>query len=354
MPQPVKNLILLGSKYPKATKTALLQTASQLGYQFIPSDIAPFKSQERFCELKAARQTQFIHNKDDIAGSRVHLIMSMNTDPNKFTVDILDTIETLKEYGAQTVHVIMPFAPYGRQDRRFEGRMVSIMAKTFAKHLKCAGADQITTFDVHSKAAEGYYTQYFGEKNVRFLSTAPEIVKAIKKANNNNLRQVIGAPDGADKPNDVAQINAREVCKMIHGDDCVLEDNMFGIIKKHTSVNETEVVDFVGDVEGAEASIFDDMTDTASTLKKAAKVLKTNKAARVNAAVGAGFLSGNSTDIITRKEINGEPNPIDHFYVTDSILGTYKKYHRLPEEQKSRMTIVRTAPIIQQALAYNF
>lgn len=349
-----KNFILLANQFPKAYASSLKTTAKELGYQFLPANIAAFKSRERYCELKADKRSAFLQNKDDIAGSRVHVVMSLVADSNKFFVDAINTIETLKEYGAESVHVILPFAPYARQDRHFDGRMVSMMAKTFPKHLKSAGADQITTFDVHSKAAENFYTQYFGKGNVHFVSAADEIVKAVRSLVGYDVIIKNGAPDGADKPSDVAQRKALEVCYLLHGENCNPKEHMFGIVKGHTGVNTTEVRKFTGNVQDVVTLEIDDLSDSGGTLKNGATTLKAEASTKVIAGVTHIFCDLKSLQRLTAKIVDGKPNPIDHVIVTDSILGIYNKYNKLSKDQQERLTIVPVAPLVQQALKLTF
>lgn len=343
-----KNLLLFGSTYPQSIQNDIIDTASELGMSIIPASIGAFKSGERFCELYPEQKANFIQNKDDIAGANVHIVLSMTDDLNALFVDAVNVAATAKTYGAANVHLIMGFAPFARQDREFNNRMVSIMAQTFPRVLKCAGVDRVTTFDVHSKAAEGFFTDAFGADNIRFLSAVNDIYQTVQTITCGHVKY--GAPDGADKPDDVAQRKARLITKQAYGDDCDLSENMFGIIKSHTGVNSTQVKDFIGDVTNCDAVELDDMTDTGGTLVNGAHALKQHDAKTVTAALTHGIFSGNSLDMLTADKVDGEANPINTILVTDTILSVYDKAAALPTAQQDRVRIIPTTNLIKQAL----
>lgn len=345
MSQTDQNLLLIGSQYPQSLQNELVQTASEIGLKIIPSSIGSFKSGERFCELYPGLKEQFEENQTEIEGANVHVVMNMEEDPNLVMIDAINIAETLKEYGAAHVHLILSFAPFARQDRAFDNRMVSIMGKTFPKHLRYAGVDQITTFDMHSKAAEKFYVDYFGD-DVRFLSALGEIYKVVQKTENTKY----AAPDGFDKPNDIAQGKARNLAHMGFGDNCDLAEHMIGLKKVHTGPSTVEVTKAAGDAKDSDVILIDDMGDTLGTIKEAAAVTKEEGAVSNTAVFTHALLSDNSLEIMTSKTINGKTNPVDRLVFTNSILSVYNKVAALPEEQKTHVEIVSVLPLIKQAL----
>jgi ribose-phosphate pyrophosphokinase len=343
-----KHLLLIGSQYPQNFKTELLHTAEELGMKVIPADIGSFESGERYCELYPGLRDKFAENQKEIAGAIVHIVLSMQDDPNLLMVDAINIAETVTEYGG-IPYMDLTFSPFARQDRRFDNRMVSVMGKTFPKHLHAAGVKHVTTFDMHSKASEKFYTDYFGE-NVLFLSALEEIYKTIKQVVGNDTAVKYAAPDGFDKPNDIAQAKARQLTRMDFGDNCDLSEHMLGLKKIHTGPSTVEVTKAAGDSEGTDVVLIDDMGDTLSTLKKAANVTKEDGARTTTAAFTHALLSGNSLDIMTQETIDEQPNPIDRFIVMDSILSVYDKVSALPEEQQARIRVISMLPLIKQAL----
>lgn len=345
-----KNLLLIGSQFPQNIQNDLIDSASELGMKVISADIGAFKSGERFCELYPNQKELFTENKEEILGANVHVVMNMQNDPTVLFFDTINTVETLKRYGAASVHLVLGFSPFARQDREFENRMVSVMGDTFPKHLKCAGVDRISTIDMHSKASEQFFINHFGNENVTFLSAVNEIYEAVCTMTNNESNTKYGAPDGADKPQDVAQRKARQITRIAYTSE--LEPHMFGIVKGHTGVNSTEVKEFIGDVDGCDVVMIDDMTDTGGTLVNGAFTLKENGAKKVIAAITHGIFSENSLDILTAENIGDKVNPIDVLIVSDSILDIYEKVAHLPEDQRAKVKIVPTVPLMKQTLKF--
>lgn len=349
-----KNLVLFASKYPKHVKQELLQAVSDIGFKVLPANIGSFVSGERFCELYPQQQELFAENKAEIAGSTVHVVINMPAKPETLFFDAINTVETLKDCGAETVHVIMPFAPFARQDRAFDKRFVSQAAKLLPKHLKAAGADYVTTFDMHSKAAEKFYTDIFGTQNVNFMSALALIHETVQTLVEPEAIVKYGAPDGGDKPNDVAQIKARNLTQLAMGSDCNLTDHMFFITKRHEGINLTKVMKMEGTVDGADAIEIDDMIDTGGTTRKGALKLKEKGAKRVIAPSTHGIFSGNSLDNLTRDTIDGKANPIDHLITSDSIVTVYRKAKRLTDAQQKKVTIFSTTRLVKKALTHAF
>lgn len=342
------NLVLIASDYPEVLQKQIVQNVAELGYGILPADIDAFKSKERFCELYPKQQHLFVQNKAEIENSHVHIVMSMSDDPSVFFYDAINTLETVKRYNPLDIHLIMPFAPFARQDRAFENRFCSQMGDTFPKHLKFAGADYISTFDMHSKASEQSYIDHFGAGNVRFLTLAGDISPVVKSLLEPIDEIVATSPDGADKPNDLGQIRAGDFNKRLGSTGETPK-----IWKAHEG-NETKVTKFVGDVAGKTVVEYDDIADTGGTLVNAAEVLKENGAEEVMAAFPHAVLSGNTLSRLTGDEIDGRANPIDFLVASDSITGIYAKRAALSEKQQERVKIVSTAPLIKEALTYKF
>lgn len=347
-----KNLVLFASEYPQEVSRQLSATIEELGYKIIPASIDAFKSSERFCELYKDQKELFVQNKKEITGSTVHVIADIGTDINKFFVDTINAVATAKEYGAKSIRVILPFTPFARQDRRFDSRMVSVMSKTFPKMLKAAGATQFATIDMHSKASEVFYAKTFGVENVQFLSALDLLAEQIKSLTQDEDKVQVGAPDGYDKPNDVAQARAAQFEKKVNGNGWTDYPNTFGIIKRHLSANKTCAELVAGRVKVRKTVLIDDMADTGGTLKNAAALLKAAEARETLAAFTHPILSDDSLSVLTSDTLDGEVNPIDGLVVMDTIMSIYDKVEALPENQKARVKIVSAIPLIRQALAF--
>ena len=338
MQKNAKNVLLLGSEHPYSAESILS------GLPHIDTSIDHFKSLERYCELDPGQSALFEENKAKILGANVHVVMSMVTDPTFYFYDVINTVETVKEYGAASVHLVMPFIPFARQDRPFENRMVSIMAKSFPKHLKVAGVDRVTTIDMHSKASENYFTEYFGSENITFLSANALFETALRETLGTDEQVKFSAPDGADKPDDVAQRQIRELESAYYGQHSNFEQHGMGIIKKHVSVNKTVATKAFGDAKDSTVVIRDDMIDTGGTILNAADIYQADGSKQVIAMATHAIFSDNSLEIV----LSGN---IDHLIVLDTIQGIHAKHDALPEALKNKLTILSTIPLIKRALA---
>jgi ribose-phosphate pyrophosphokinase len=349
-----QHFVMLAAHFPPALQKDLVELTADLGFGLIPTDTDSFISGERHCELFPHHRPLFAQNKKDIEGAHVHIVMSMEQDPNAFFVDTLNAIETIKDYNPAHIHVILPFVPYARQDRDFENRFVSKMGLNFPKYLKAAGANTITTCDVHSKAAEDAYITHFGEQNVQFLSMVPYLYEAAKELIPEHAQIKVGAPDGADKPHDMAQQRAHDFATLLTCNNTTADDHMFFISKTHEGVNKTRVTGFKGDVTDAYAIEVDDMTDTGGTLVNGAETLKQYGAQKVIAAVTHPIFSGETLRDLTCDAIHGRPNGIDFIVTSDSITSIHRKRDKLSPMRQERVKIVSTVPLIKKALTHNF
>ncbi len=350
MTKPNKALLLIAGNYPSDLQPQLTQLSSDTGLKLIPASIDGFASGERFCELYPAQADQFITNKQEITGAHVHVVMPMHNDSSTFFTDAIGTVDTLKRFGAASIHFIMPFAPFARQDRAFNQRFTSVMGETFPKHLKFAGVDQITTFDLHSKAAEQFYIDQFGAENVNIINANPLFNEALMDMDLPLDSFKFSAPDGADKPDDIAQRQVRDLEKNHYGVASNFEENGLGIIKTHISANETKAVKAFGTAKGFNVIERDDMIDTGGTITNGAQIYAEDGAGQVIVMATHPVLSGNSLDILTR----AENNPITKLYLTDTITNVYDKVAALPKDQQARVEILSTLPLIKKALTHTF
>lgn len=352
--QDTKNLVLLAGRYPKQMKQQLRQVVGELGYTLLPTNIGPFASTERFCELYPKQQDLFAENKTEIAGSHVHIVMHMQSDSNKFCVDALNTVASVKRENPASIHLIMPFTPYARQDRPFKNRFVSQMADTFPMLLKAAGVDHVSACDMHSRASEQFYADHLGAENVHFMTAVGLIHGNVQAMATKGASVVFGGPDGGDKPQDMAQIRARHLTRLATNPGQDITQSMFLITKEHQGVNKTRVLNLQGDVAGKTAVLLDDMIDTGGTLINAATALKDHGAKQVIAASTHPIFSGKSLDRLTSDTIDGRTNPIDFLIVSDSITHIHTKVRRLTDAQQKKVTIFSTTPLVKKALAHTF
>lgn len=349
-----KTLIVLGNSVSADIAAGVESLSADGSAETVASSIANFASGEPFSELFYGEEQDHDANAEKLKGADVWIVQSTDEPVADHAMQLLFAVQTAKRYGAASVNLVMPFAAFARQDREFEGRFASVAGEDFPKLLKTAGVDRVVTAEMHSRAAENFYSDIFGADNVTFLSAAGLFSDSLKNAGYAPESVVIGAPDGADKPHDRGQERARDVRTAYFGADAADEDGRgFKIWKEHTGVNDTKVSRFEGDVDGRVCVIVDDMGDSGGTLINAGKVLKDNGASEVVCCITHGILSGKALEkILTRKAADGGP-AIDRLVVSDTIPSVHKKIDELARQYpgiQGRVEVVSLAADIKDAV----
>lgn len=243
------------------------------------------------CEIKTFSDGEiWVKYGENIRGSDVFIIQSTNP-PAENLLELLIMIDAAKRASARKVAAVIPYFGYARQDRKDQPR-VSITAKLVANLITKAGADRIITMDLHAPQLQGYF-----DIPVDHLYSSAVLVKNVKKRRLKNL--AIASPDvGGIK---IARAYAKR-----------LEAELVVIDKRRPRQNVAEVMNIIGEVEGRNILIVDDLVDTAGTLCNAVEALVEAGAERVYAACTHPVLSGKAFDRI-------EGSRIEKLMVTDSI-----------------------------------
>ena len=228
---------------------------------------------------------------ESVRGCDVFLIQS-TFPPSDNLMELLLLIDAAKRASANTITVVMPYFGYARQDRKDKPR-VPISSKLVANLLSASGAERIITCDLHAGQIQGFF-----EFPVDHLYGSAIFVPHLKTQKFDKL--VFAAPDvGA--------------MGRVRGFSSYFEDSEIVVCDKHRKkANEVASMKVIGDVEGADVVILDDLIDTAGTITTAAKVLKENGAKTVRAVVTHPILSGPAMDRINNSEL-------EELVVTDSI-----------------------------------
>lgn len=219
--------------------------------------------------------------EESIRGQYIYLVQS--TFPNSDNLmELLLLIDAAKRASAYKVIAVIPYFGWARQDRKDKPR-VSIGAKLIADMLTVAGVDRVITMDLHADQIQGFFNVPLDH-----LYASSIFIPYIQSLNLENL--VIASPDvGGSK-------RASSYSKH-------LDVPMVICHKTREKANVVSEMKIIGDVEGKNVIIIDDMADTAGTLCKAANLMKEKGALSVRAIVSHGVMSGNAIDNINKSEL---------------------------------------------------
>jgi ribose-phosphate pyrophosphokinase len=235
---------------------------------------------------------------------------------NENLMELLILLDSFKRSSASRVTAVIPYYGYARQDKKDKPR-VPITAKLVADLISKAGADRVLTMDLHADQIQGFF-----DVPVDHLFAAPVLLDAIREMNVPDL--VIVSPDAGGVE------RARAIAKRL-GVGLAIVD------KRRTGPNEAEIMHVIGDVDGCNALIVDDIIDTAGTLTKTVDALKTKGAQRVLAAGVHGILSGPALQRI-------DQSPLESVLITN----TTPLDEKLSRSQKLRPLSV--APLLGDAI----
>ena len=228
--------------------------------------------------------------EESVRGARVFIIGSTHPTSENL-MEMLLMIDAAKRASAKHITAVMPYFGWARQDRKDKPR-VPIAAKLVANLLETAGATRVITMDLHADQIQGFF-----EIPVDHLSASTIFVPYIKSLNLENL--CIASPDmGGSK-------RAHSYAKFLNSDVVIC-------YKQRKKANVIEKMELIGEVEGKNVILVDDMVDTAGTLVKASEIMKDKGAVSVRAICTHAILSGNAVEKV-------ENSPMEELIVTDSI-----------------------------------
>jgi ribose-phosphate pyrophosphokinase len=214
---------------------------------------------------------------ENIRGRDVFLIQSTCPPVNDNIMELLIMVDALRRASAHRITTVLPYYGYGRQDRKAEPR-VPITAKLVANLLTTAGVSRVLCADLHAGQIQGYF-----DIPVDNLFAMPVLIEYFK--HKKFSRPVVISPDAGGVE------RARAFAKRLDASLAIID-------KRRTGANVTEIMHIIGDVEGREAIILDDMIDTAGTLIQAAEAVSKKGAASVMAAATHAVLSGKAKERI--------------------------------------------------------
>jgi ribose-phosphate pyrophosphokinase len=239
-----------------------------------------FSDGETYCQID-----------ENVRGADVFVVQPTCSPVNDHVMELLILLDAFRRSSASRITAVLPYFGYARQDKKDKPR-VPIAAKLMADLLTASGADRILTMDLHAAQIQGFFNI-----PVDHLFAAPVILDAIRKLVPEEL--VIVSPDVG------GLTRARAIAKRLDASLAVID-------KRRTGKNETEILNVVGEVEGKDVLILDDMIDTAGTLVQAEAALRRQGARRTYAAAVHGVFSGPAMERI-------EASRLESLLVTNTI-----------------------------------
>ncbi len=228
---------------------------------------------------------------ENIRGKDVFVLQSTSTPVNDNLMQLLIIMDALRRASAKRVTAVIPYYGYGRQDRKVKPR-VPISAKLVADLITTAGASRVVSMDLHAGQIQAYFNI-----PVDNIFAAPILLNYIQTHFKNHL--VIVSPDAGGVE------RARAFAKRLNASLAIID-------KRREAPNVAQAMNIIGEVEGMQAIILDDMVDTAGTLTQAAVALLNRGAAEIYACCTHPVLSGPALDRI-------ESSPINKLVVTNTI-----------------------------------
>lgn len=230
---------------------------------------------------------------ENVRGRDVFVVQSTSAPTNDNLMELLVMIDALRWSSAGRITAVIPYFGYSRQDRKSRSARVPISARMVAKMIGQAGADRVLTVDLHADQIQGFF-----DIPVDNVYASPVLLHDVWRTMSRDLMVV--SPDVG------GVVRARALAKRLDEADLAIID------KRRPKANVAKVMNIIGDVEGRNCVLVDDLVDTAGTLCKAAQALKDHGAARVAAYCTHAVLSGPAVDNITH-------SVLDELVVTNSI-----------------------------------
>lgn len=256
----------------------------------------------------------FFQINENIRGMDVFIVQSTNP-PAENLMELLIMIDACRRASARRITAVIPYYGYARQDRKDQPR-VAITAKLVANMITTAGVDRVVLMDLHASQIQGFFD-------------CPSDHLYASKVFNEYVRNLNLSPGVAVSP-DVGSI------KLVRAFAKELDFTIAVVDKRRPDINRAEVMNIIGEVDGKNIIIRDDLVDTAGTLTEAAMAIKKQGALRIVAACTHAVLSGKAIERL-------ENSPIEKLIVSDSI-------QYLPERLSPKIEVLSVSHVFAEAI----
>jgi len=304
----MKRIVLVsGSSNPALSK----RISEHLDIPLVDPQFVRFANGEIFCEIEK-----------NVRGADVFIIQSTIAPVNDNMMELLIAIDALKRASAASITAVIPHYGYSRQDRKVMPR-TPITSKLVADILTVAGATRVITMDLHAGQIQGFFNIPFDN-----IYASPILLKYIRE-------ELFGENTVCVSPDSGGVERVRHFAKKL-GCDLAMID------KRRVGKNVAKAMNIIGDVEGKECIIIDDMVDTAGTLIEACKALKNNGATKVYCCATHPVFSNPALDRIEASE------ELDRIIVTDTIPLTERG------KKISKIKVLSTSDLLSKAIHRTF
>jgi ribose-phosphate pyrophosphokinase len=247
-------------------------------------------SVRRFADMEV-----FVEIHENVRGEDVFVIQSTSYPTNDHLMELLITLDALRRGSARRVTAVIPYFGYARQDRK-SGPRTPISAKLVANLITEAGANRVLTMDLHAGQIQGFF-----DIPVDNLPAAPLFSRDIEERFAGREAMIVSPDVGG-------VLRARIIARRLNCDLAIID-------KRRERAGVSEVMNIIGEVEGRDCIIIDDIVDSGGTLCNAAEALLAANARSVSVYVSHGVLSGGAVARIAA-------SPIEMLTITDSIAAT--------------------------------
>ena len=224
----------------------------------------------------------YVQIDENVRGADVFIIQPTAPPVNDNLIELLIMLDAFKRSSARRITAVLPYYGYARQDRKDKPR-VPITSKLVADLISAAGADRVLTLDLHASQIQGFFNI-----PVDHLFAAPVIVRYLRELELDDLTIVSPDAGGVER--------ARAYAKRLGASLAIID-------KRRIAANQTEVMNIIGDVEGRNVFVVDDIIDTAGTLIHSVEALLTKGARSISASATHAVLSGPAIQRINNSQL---------------------------------------------------
>jgi ribose-phosphate pyrophosphokinase len=245
-------------------------------------------------EFKCFKDNEiFVEIQENVRGEDVFFIQSTSYPANDHLMELLIGIDALRRASARRITAVIPYYGYGRQDRKVGGR-TPISAKLVANLITTAGANRVLTLELHAGQIQGFF-----DIPTDNLFSTPVLERDLRETHKDVSQLMIISPDVG------GVIRARALANRLGADLAIVD-------KRRPKAGESEVMNIIGDVEGRDCVLVDDIVDSGGTLCNAGEALLKEGAKSVSAYITHGVLSNGAIKRI-------EESKLKELVVTNSI-----------------------------------